>query len=232
VRLASFNIHGGRLGGRAGLRALIEACIELDADILGLQEVDRRQARTGFTDQAAAIARRIGGAHVYAPTRHRVIRGQYGNALVARGTIDDIEKRILPGTGTQQPRSAVMARVSTSEGEVSVAVTHLQHRPKRLRHLPKEAPDQLRALLGWLKERPAPRVLLGDLNLQPPRVEPMLHEAGFEIAATGPAYPVEAPRIQLDYIAVDGLEVSSAAVLAPATNSSDHRPIIADVRFR
>lgn len=231
MRIASFNIRGGRMGGRAGLPPLVEACVGLDADILGLQEVDRRQRRSGFADQAAYVAGGLGCVHVYGPTRHRVVRGQYGNALIVRGDITDIEVRRLPGTGTkQQPRAAVFARVEVKGVAVSVAVAHLQHHPKRLHHLPNEAPDQLRALLEWLSARPAPRVVIGDFNMQPPNAEPILTEAGFTVAATGPAYPSNDPTVQLDYIAVDGLVIESAAVV-PTLDVSDHRPIVADVRL-
>jgi len=218
------------MGGRAGLPPLVDACVMLDADILGLQEVDRRQRRSGFADQAAYVAGGLACAHVYGPTRHRVVRGQYGNALIARGDIADTEVRRLPGSGTkQQPRAAILARVEVQGASLSIAVTHLQHHPKRLHALPNEAPDQLRALLEWLSARPAPRVIIGDFNMQPPNAEPILTEAGYAVAATGPAYPSDNPTVQLDYIAVDGLEIESATVVATG-DVSDHRPIIAVVR--
>ncbi|MSO78582.1 MAG: hypothetical protein EXQ79_03145 [Acidimicrobiia bacterium] len=230
LRIASYNIHGGKMGGRAGLPPLVDACTPLGADILGLQEVDRRQRRSGFADQAAAVARGLGCAHVYGPTRRRIIRGQYGNALIVRGEIIDDEIVRLPGSGTkQQPRVAILARVEVQGITLTVAVTHLQHHPKRLHDLPNEAPDQLRALLEQLSARPGPHVLIGDFNMQPPRAEPILTAAGYAVAATGPAYPAEQPKIQLDYIAVDGLVIESASVVETG-NVSDHRPIIATVR--
>ena len=230
MRIASFNIRGAGLGGRSGLGPLVEACGAIGADILGLQEVHRNRRKSGFADQAARVARGLGGTHVFGPTRHRVIRGQYGNALITNGTIKDSAVELLPGTGTQQPRVAILATIEIDGTDVSVAVTHLQHHPKRLRHLPNEAPDQLRAVLAWLNARPAPRVLIGDLNLQPKRAEPIITAAGFEVAATGPAYPSENPSLQLDYIAVDGLVIESASVV-PTPNISDHRPIVVDARL-
>jgi endonuclease/exonuclease/phosphatase family metal-dependent hydrolase len=231
IRVASFNIHGGQMGGRAGLPPLVDACVTLDADILGLQEVDRRQSRSGFADQAAVVAGGLGCAHVYGPTRHRVLRGQYGNALIVRGEIQEHEVRRLPDSGTkQQPRAAILARVVVNGTGVSIAVTHLQHHPQRLHDLPNEAPDQLRALLEWLSARPAPRIIIGDFNMQPANATPILEAAGYTAAATGPAYPSDAPKIQLDYIAVDGLEIESASVV-PTGDVSDHRPIVAEVRL-
>lgn len=229
MRLASFNIRGAHLDRQKELPRLAEACAALDADVLGLQEVDRRRRRSGFVDQAAYLAERLGGVHVYGPTRPRSVRGQFGNALIVRGTLDDVEVRVLPGTGTQQPRAAVLARAEVGGMKVSVAVTHLQHHSRRRSHLSDEAPGQLRALLRWLGEREAPRVLIGDLNLQPPRAEPMLADAGFTIAATGPAYPSGGPTMQLDYLAVDGLVIDAASVV-PTGDVSDHHAIVADVR--
>jgi endonuclease/exonuclease/phosphatase family metal-dependent hydrolase len=107
-------------------------------------------------------------------------------------------------------------------------VTHLQHRPARLRHLPHDADDQLRAVLELLRARPRPRLLLGDLNLQPPTAGPILRAAGFTIAEHGPTYPADAPRLRLDYVAVDGLQVQRADV-APAGAISDHRAVVADL---
>lgn len=231
LRIASFNIHGGKLGGRARLSPLVDAVTPLDADILGLQEVDRRRRRSGFADQAAAVARGgFGYTHVYGPTRRRVIRGQYGNALIVRGDILSHEVIRLPESGTnQQPRVAILARIEVHGIALTVAVTHLQHHPRRLRHLPNEAPDQLRALIEHLSIRPGPRVIIGDFNMQPPRAEPILSAAGYTVADTGPAYPAEAPTLQLDYIAVDGLVVESASVVATG-DVSDHRAIVATVR--
>jgi endonuclease/exonuclease/phosphatase family metal-dependent hydrolase len=231
LRIASFNIHGGQMGGRAGIPPLVDVCVPLDADILGLQEVDRRKRRSGFADQAGAVADGMGYAHVFGPTRRRIVRGQYGNALIVRGDITDSTVIRLPGSGTkQQPRVAILARVEVRKTALTVAVTHLQHHPKRLRHLPNEAPDQLRALLEQLSNRPGPRVIIGDFNMQPPRAGPILAEAGYTVADTGPAYPSEEPTMQLDYIAVDGLVIESAGVVN-AGNVSDHLPIVAEVRL-
>jgi endonuclease/exonuclease/phosphatase family metal-dependent hydrolase len=72
-------------------------------------------------------------------------------------------------------------------------------------------------------------VLLGDLNLQPPRAEPILTGAGFTVASTGATFPADAPRIRLDYLAVDGCTVDSAG-LGPMAPVGDHLPVVAAVR--
>ena len=206
----------------------MRSCASLDADVLGLQEVDRRRARSKLRDQSRVVARRVGGARVFGPALRRGVVGVYGNALVARGSIDDIEVRRLPRSGPRQPRVAILATVTTREWAMSVAVVHLQHRPRTVTDPEDEAPDQLRAALAALGERPPPRVLLGDLNLQPPRAQPILTAAGFEVAETGPTYPADAPRIRLDYVAVDGARVLRASV-ADQAPVSDHRAVVVDL---
>lgn len=229
VRVATFNIrHGADAAGHVSLGALARSCASLDADVLGLQEVDRRRARSRLRDQSAVVARRVGGERAFGPALRRGVVGAYGNALVARGRIDDIEVRRLPRSGDRQARVALCASVVLEACTMSVAVVHLQHRPHHLAGATDEAPAQLRAALAALGERPAPRVLVGDLNLQPPRAEPILAAAGYVVAETGPTFPADAPRIRLDYVAVDGARIVRAFV-ADAAPVSDHRAVVVDL---
>ncbi len=112
--------------------------------------------------------------------------------------------------------------------EVSVGVTHLQHWPKRHRDRPHDAPEQLHALLDALRARAAPRILLGDLNLEPEVVGPILAAAGFTRAEHGPTFPADAPRVTLDHIAVDGLDIQRVWV-ADEAPVSDHRAVVAEL---
>ncbi|MBD0673435.1 endonuclease/exonuclease/phosphatase family protein, partial [Streptomyces sp. CBMA156] len=69
LRIATFNLlHGQPLAPDGAPRPypsdagapLAEAVAALDADVLALQEVDRHQARSGGTDQAAVAAAAMG----------------------------------------------------------------------------------------------------------------------------------------------------------------------------
>jgi len=73
VRLATYNLLHGVDGrdGTAEPRALAAAIARLDADVLGLQEVDRAQPRSGGADQTAVAAEALGAEHWrFAPTLH------------------------------------------------------------------------------------------------------------------------------------------------------------------
>lgn len=70
MRLATFNVlHGRSLDDGAVERERFRAAVaSLDADVLGLQEVDRGQARSGHIDLTAVAAEAMGAtAHRFAP---------------------------------------------------------------------------------------------------------------------------------------------------------------------
>jgi|GEM_PF-770734 len=229
LRVATFNIrHGADDADRVRLCALARVCAGLDADVLGLQEVVRGRRASCYLDQGAVVARRSRARHVSGPAVQRGWWRRYGNSLVVRGRVLEHDVIDLPRAPEREPRTAIIARVGVRGLEISVAVTHLQHWPKRHRHLAHDAPAQLRAVLDALVARPAPRVLLGDLNLGPPAVEPILAAAGFALVEHGPTYPADMPRLRLDHVAVDGLVVRRAWV-AQRAPVSDHRAVVAEL---
>ena len=212
---------------------LARALVELRADILGLQEVDRLALRTRFAQQAAAVARAAGPDHTWAWVRgERMgpggVLGLQGVGLVVRGGIADRERldiprlprpvgeRVAPLTGRRK-RVALLARAQPADGpEVSVAVAHLAvSRP--------EAEAQLAAVVAALLERPGPHLLLADLNL--PVAEAALDR--LEPAPVGPTFPRSAPRAAIDVVAAAGLAVSPAEVVD--LGCSDHLAVAARV---
>jgi endonuclease/exonuclease/phosphatase (EEP) superfamily protein YafD len=82
-------------------------------------------------------------------------------------------------------------------------------------------------LLDELIRRPAPHIVLGDLNLGAARATPILTEAGFQTAAHVPTFPAERPRVVLDYVAVRGLRIVGCEVVP--TRTSDHRAVVTSV---
>jgi len=62
VRLATFNLlHGRSLSdGNVHAERVAAAVADLDADVLGLQEVDRAQPRSGLLDLTAIAAEALG----------------------------------------------------------------------------------------------------------------------------------------------------------------------------
>jgi endonuclease/exonuclease/phosphatase family metal-dependent hydrolase len=224
LRVVTFNIKHGLVTGswwRVDLGRLGRTCAGFDADVLALQEVDRRSLRTCFADEVAVVARATGLTATFGETRRGLLRGHYGNALFTRGPASDVEVLRLPGRRLGEPRGAILATAAVGGSLLSVAATHLSTRRS-------EARVQLATLLESLEHRPLPRLLLGDLNLGLEVVEPAMTAAGYLLASTGATFPAERPERRIDYIAVAGLVVVEAHV--PEVGLSDHRPVVAVVR--
>jgi endonuclease/exonuclease/phosphatase family metal-dependent hydrolase len=252
VRLATFNLlHGRSLSdGTVHADRVAAAVADLDADVLGLQEVDRAQPRSGMLDLTAIAAEamhapvhRFAAAVVGTPgetwqpwrsdddNRHPL----YGIALISRYPVVRWQITRLPGAPIRspvllapgrvallkdEPRVLLAAVVQTPGGPVTVATTHLSFVPgwnlRQLRH----AVRALRAL-------PAPRVLLGDLNMPAAAVRAV---SGWRPLARAATYPSPSPRAQLDHVLADPRGAAALGrviqVLTPRPAVSDHRPLV------
>lgn len=198
--------HGRRRDGSVDVDALVATCVSFGADVLALQEVDRLAPRSGEVDEIALIGEATGMRWAFG----EAMPG-YGNGLLSRDELEDVEVLALPHDPRREPRCAIVARTMG----VSVAATHLG--------LHGDARVQLPTVIDALCRRPGPQVLLGDLNLTDPDLAPL---TGVD---AGPTFVAHDPRKQLDHVAVDGLEVSRAAVL-PEPPVSDHRPLLVETR--
>jgi endonuclease/exonuclease/phosphatase family metal-dependent hydrolase len=255
VRLATFNLlHGRSLSdGKVHAERVAGAVAELDADVLGLQEVDRGQPRSGRLDLTAIAAAALGAtAHRFAaavvgtpgegwqPWRSDDdnVHPLYGIALLSRYPVRrwhitqlrpaPIRSPVwVPKTGVvllkDEPRVLLAAVLDTPAGPLTVATTHLSF-------VPGWNVRQLRTAVRALRGLPGPRILLGDLNLP---AGPVRAITGWRPLARRPTYPSNAPRAQLDHVladprGADGLgEVVGAGT--PAAAVSDHRPLVVEL---
>ncbi|MEY2475563.1 MAG: hypothetical protein QOG87_878 [Actinomycetota bacterium] len=221
LRIATFNIqHGRGPDGRSDAGRLANALALLDADVVGLQEVDVGVSASQRLDQARLAADATGLAVAFCPVSRVGWRGRYGNAVLARGEIDDVEEVELPRSSRGERRVALLARVRTGGRSLSVVTTHLSVRAI-------DAGPQLEATLVALAARPPPRILLADCNMGPAAVAPLVEAAGMVLAIGPPTFPSSAPRLQIDHVAVDGMAIEAASV--PESAVSDHRPLIVTV---
>ena len=208
MRVATFNIRHAT--------AAAAVCARFDADVIGLQEVDRRAKRSGRVDQAAVIAEACGTGHVFGPAHRIGLLGRFGVALLSRHRITDVAVLPLPRPLRGEPRVALLARTA----QLSVAVTHVG--PTAV-----EATAQLAAALEALVARPPPRLLLGDFNLRPGMLDEVV-AAGFVLAAGGPTFPAHAPQARIDHVAVNGFTIEKVEI--PVSAVSDHLPVVVSLR--
>jgi endonuclease/exonuclease/phosphatase family metal-dependent hydrolase len=220
MRVTTFNIrHGESRDGQLNIGLLARTCEGFHADVLGLQEVDVGMSRSRWANLARRVARTTEMTYAFGPALRRGWFGRYGNALLARGSLWDVEELPLPSVAAE-PRAAILAMAYTHAGTVSVASVHLSvHREER--------DQQLRLVLEALKARPLPRLLLGDLNGPPEDVAGLVRAAGLQLLLAAPTFPARAPEKQIDHVVTAGLRVLEWSV--PDTPVSDHCPLVAEL---
>lgn len=233
LRVASYNIHKCVGMDRRFDPARTAAVIaELGADLVALQEADRRFGRRVGLMDVAALERETGLAPLPVsdlPDGH----GWHGNAILVRpGTPARIRRLALPGA---EPRGALVAELDLPGGRLRVVAAHLGLlRGCRAR----QATAILRALAEQSEgETPLPTLLLGDLNEWRPGARSSLRvfKPFFgPLAQTPASFPTRLPVLALDRIlgwprgVVSDVAVHDSAL---ARIASDHLPLTAAVRL-
>jgi endonuclease/exonuclease/phosphatase family metal-dependent hydrolase len=228
LRVASYNVHKC-VGTDGQYRPDRVAAVigELEADIVALQEVDRRFGRRIGRLDAEALGRETGLVLLPVsdlPEGH----GWHGNAILLRPDIRASVRRLtLPGA---EPRGALIADLTLPEGELRIVAAHLGLlRSSRAR--------QADALLHAIAEGPLlPTLLLGDLNEWREDSAPLRTLARF----FGPprhsprSFPARLPLLPLDRILgwpagmVRRVQAHDSWL---ARRASDHLPLTAEIEL-
>jgi len=171
------------------------------------------------------------------PDEPRAVVGpSYGIALASRWPVRSWHVRrfapakvrtpvFVPGLGwlllADEPRAVLAGVVESPDGPITVAGTHLSF-------VPGWNVGQLVSALRWLNRLPAPRYLLGDLNLPASAVAGLARAAGWRMLAGRPTFPAPRPRIQLDHVLVSprGRADPGAPASTPVLPVSDHRALV------
>ncbi len=229
MKVASYNIHKCRgPDGFSRPHRILEVLNEIDADVVALQEVDRRfGARTGLLDPAVIESETglslLGQSDI--PDGH----GWHGNALLVRGRpLHYRRTRVkLPGL---EPRGAVIAEIDLGKGAFSVMATHFGL-------LRRSRMDQAQTILDAFHElKPMPTILLGDFNEWRRRRRSALEilEPVFGVAPVLCSFPAPLPLFPMDRILgwPAGSVTRSAVHDTPlARTASDHLPLVAEVNL-
>lgn len=237
MRIATFNILNGRSpeDDQVDVERFAKAVEILDADVLGMQEVDRNQPRSEHHDLTAVASEAMGAAEhrfvaalsgspgatwTAATGEEQPDAAAYGIALLSRHPISSWEVVRLPALPVKVPmwfqgsRRPVLVR-----DEPRVAVIAVVDSPRgpitvattHLSFLTWWNRRQLRWLVRSLEGRAGPTILMGDLNMGP---EPATRITGMRPLATGATFPAHAPREQIDHVLARGnhLEVTASGV--------------------
>lgn len=225
LRFASYNIH--KAVGADGLRdpdRIITVLREVRADIIALQEADRR-----FGERVAVLPRALLDDtpwRVVPVARRPQSMGWHGNAILARRDIE-IHTSDALHLPMLEPRGAVCADLEVEGRAFRVLGMHLDLSGLRRR-------DQIRTILDHCAGAAGrPTVLLGDFN-QWGRTRGAMSEFGdhWTDLHPGPSFPSRRPLAALDRIIASHhwhCEQSEVHHSAKAVSASDHLPVFADL---
>jgi endonuclease/exonuclease/phosphatase family metal-dependent hydrolase len=230
IRVASYNMRKAiGTDRRRRPERTIEVLNELDADVIALQEADRR-----FGSRASAIPVALLDSHSDYKAVELDIRagsmGWHGNALLVRKDVEVLEHHLfdLPSL---EPRGAVLADVRMDGTLLRCVGMHLDLSGLWRRR-------QAQAILAHLGEREGDPsvVLMGDLNEWSTRGGCLREFAAeHDFAPCGRSFHARRPIASLDRIMVSrDLTVidSGAHKTACSRRASDHLPIWADLTPR
>ncbi len=142
--------------------AILDVLRQVDADVIGLQEV----WQDDDADQLAQLADALGyhAARSPDPSPHG-----FGNAVLSRWPIDEHDWRYLPAADGPEHRTVLHARIAAPFGPLAFFTTHLDHHLGRSA-LRCEQVARIAELVAERRNDPEdgfPPVLCGDFNAAP-----------------------------------------------------------------
>lgn len=223
LTFASYNIHKAvGLDRRRDPDRIIAVLNELDADVIALQEADRRIGRR----ESVLPLEHLEDYTPYhpVPLNHRPHSlGWHGNALLVKRHIKVAEAGVVP-LPTIEPRGAIRADLIAGGQRFRVVGMHLDLSGLRRR-------QQVRAILAHLERcgHPCPTVAMGDCNEWGTRRGALSEfHLPWRVLAPGPSFPSRRPLAALDRIAVsEHWQLAEMGVhhSVLSARASDHLPI-------
>lgn len=226
LRVATYNIFAGKLG----IPAVAQELSSLEADVIGLQEVDRGTRRSGGVDVLQQLAKRLDLYSAFASAMD-FDGGQYGVALLSRSPLSQVRVVRLPAPLGAEPRVLLMASTEIRGVTWTVATTHLSS------HLDGHPLEQVhskqnRVVAETLGGRPR-TLLLADLNTEAnaSSMIPLTMVGSLAGLEEGPTYPADSPQKRIDHIlySQDLVGLESQVVCGKA---SDHCALVTQVARR
>ena len=241
LRLLTYNVHRCiGVDGRLSPQRVAEAIAIAEPDIVALQELDVRRARTGGVDQAEIIARELGMQMHFHPAL-KVMEELYGDAILTALPSRLVRAGPLPGLRgwrVLEPRGALWAELDVGGARLQIINTHLGV-------VPRESAIQMEWLLGpeWMGHPDCtdPLILAGDFNAVPGtrtyrRISSHLRDVQLleSTRAPRPTFPVRLPMLRLDHIFVSkSIEVVRSEVVRTSLTkiAADHLPVLVDFKI-
>lgn len=227
LRVISYNIHHGEgTDARLDVPRIANVLLSEQPDLVALQEVDDRAARTGSVNQPAELAR-LTRMHVAFGGNIPLQGGRYGNAVLSRYPVRREWNRELPNVNAGEQRGVLGVEVELpgASERLLFCSTHFDHRAAGTERI--QSAERVNELM---REWSGPAVLAGDLNDVRSSQALQILEREWQVTNEKelPTIPVERPERQIDFVLVRPRErwkLVESRVLSEAV-ASDHRAIL------
>lgn len=234
LRVMTYNIHHAEgLDGRLDVPRIAQLIRDARADLVGLQEVDRGCERTQKRDLAAELAQLTGlTARFDRNIPHQ--GGEYGTTVLTRFPIKRARHTLLKSFAGGEQRGVQQLVLDVHGREILFLNTHLDQRrdPAEREH----SATELRAIVAEAGALPV--ILVGDFNAPPTaaaikRVGEFLTDS-WPLVNREPGYtiPAQKPAKRIDYVWVTPDSLTPVTMTVLASEASDHRPVVAELRLK
>ncbi|MDP8098746.1 endonuclease/exonuclease/phosphatase family protein [Pasteurella atlantica] len=246
IKVATYNVS---VCNYSGIDNVVKAIKQIDADIIGLSEVDNMTVNSAYhsptrksINQAKYIAEKL-GMNFYFNKAENMRGGEFGTAILSKYLIK-LRKRVeLPYKEGHEHRSAAAVDVTVPgySFPIVAVVTHLDHiggelHEKQVRHL--------RQKFSSYQIKDGVPIIFGDLNLFPTEKEyrmmtDLWTDTDKDLQYTAPSWN---PDRKIDYILTSNAqkwEILSAKVPLPTdkvgditfSEVSDHLPLVVEMKL-
>jgi len=228
LRILTYNIHHGEGDDKkVELERIARVIKSADADLVALQEVDKKTTRVAGVDETEELGR-LTGLHAVFGSAMPYQGGEYGQAILSRRAIVSSNVISLP-SGSEEPRIVLEAVVRLSDGKsLHFATTHLEHRVQDVRL------GQAREVVAKL----APEAILaGDFNAVPgsPAMQVILDRWNDTTGRDELSFPADKPNRKIDWVLLPRQDAARYRVISAKvideTVASDHRPVVVEIEI-
>lgn len=191
-------------------------------DILGVQEAYQKLNASDIIDNLASLKTRNMSHNVLSPTIDYSDGGEYGNGLISRYDLTDIETFPLD-SGSYEKRILQKAVVTIDDKTVSLYNTHFSYNSESIR---KKQFDEVVRIMN--KDKNAYKILTGDFNA---KFSEFSVFDDYTVVNTDDTKYYDYSRNEIDYSALDNIIVTKNIDVVNSrivvTSFSDHYPVFA-----
>ncbi|MDB5344117.1 MAG: Endonuclease/exonuclease/phosphatase [Schlesneria sp.] len=219
LRIGTFNIHSGKGRDRKTDLARTASVFKMPLDVVGLNEVRGTWSQSIGLNQAEQLSSLWGMQSAFIPTERRWWHDHFGNALLTRLPIRQIQRLPLPGLRGKAFRCAALSQVEFQKRMVQVLTVHVDSQSDR--------GPQLQAVIAMFLALQPPAILMGDLNStsDDPQMRELL--ARPDVVDAQQETPLDARgRKRIDWVLARGLRCRSGQVVE--NEASDHPALVAE----